>query len=70
MQYMAIDIRSEQTFHGLGPHPRKELLKRLGRKHCQKMYLDKKDGPSVHIGWIIAGMWLEVYEVKRVEWPA
>jgi hypothetical protein len=63
---MAID-QYGQTFHGLGPHPRKALLERLSRKHAAKMYVEKKDGSSVHIGWIIGGLWLTVYSVTRME---
>lgn len=66
MNYMARD-QYGGTHHNLGPHPRKALLERLGRVKAQKMYLDKADGSTVHIGWIIAGLWLEVYEVKPLE---
>lgn len=63
---MAID-QYGNTEHNLGPHPRKGLLERLDRKHASKVYVDKKDGRSVHIGWIVAGRWFTVYEVKRME---
>ena len=63
---MAIDQHGH-THHGLGPYPRKALLKKLGRKHASKMYRDKKDGSVVHVGYVIAGLWLELYEVKRIE---
>lgn len=63
---MAVD-QYGQTYHGLGPHPRKALLERLGRKHAAKMYVDKKDGSTAHIGWIISGLWLTVYHVQRWE---
>ena len=66
MNTMAID-QYGQTHHNLGQHPRKALLERLGRKHADKMYVDKKDGSSVHIGWIIAGLWLSVYRVEPLE---
>lgn len=66
MNYMAID-QYGQTHHDLGPHPRKGLLEKLGRKHASKMYVDKADGTTKHVGWIIGGLWLTVYEVRRME---
>ena len=63
--FMAID-QYGNTHHGL-EHPRKDLLERLGRKHAEKMYVDTKDGTAKHIGYVIAGLWLTVYEVKRWE---
>jgi hypothetical protein len=64
--HMAID-QYGQTYHALGVHPRKTLLARLGRQKAQKMYVDTKDGKTYHIGWIIAGLWLTVYKVERME---
>lgn len=61
-QYMAID-QYGQTYHALGAHPRKALLSQLGRRRAKRMYVDTSDGVK-HIGWIIAGLWLSVYEVK------
>ena len=64
--YMAVD-QYGQSFHGL-QNPRADLLKRLGRKHASKMYRDTKDGRTRHVGYIIAGLWLEVYRVST--WKA
>lgn len=69
MNTMAID-QYGQTFHNLGQHPRKELLKRLGRSKASPMYVDKKDRKTCKIGWIIGGLWLTVYRVERMEIPA
>ena len=63
--YMAID-QYGNTFHGL-EHPRKDLMERLCNKHCSKMYIDKKDGSSKHIGYVIGGHWLTIYKVERME---
>jgi len=60
-QYMAID-QYGQTFHGL-TYPRKELCEILGNKHADKMYVDKKNGDILHVGYVIAGHWLNVYKV-------
>ncbi len=57
--YMAIDQHG-QTFHNLGAYPRKALLERLSAKHCSKMYV----GDGIHTGYVIAGLWLSVYEVR------
>ena len=69
MTHMAID-QYGQTHHDLGAYPRKELLKRLGRKKASKMYVERKDGKDVHVGWVIGGLWLTVYKVERMERPA
>lgn len=61
---MAID-QYGTTYHGL-QHPRKDLLEKLGATHADKMYQDK-DGITVHIGYVISGLWLTLYEVTRFE---
>lgn len=61
-QYMAID-QYGQTFHSLGPNPRKALCEKLCRKHVSKMYRDTADGTK-HVGYIIGGLWLELFEVR------
>jgi hypothetical protein len=57
---MAIDQYGKH-YDGL-KNPRKELSEILGCKHVDKMYIDSKDG-TYHVGYIIAGYWLEIYEV-------
>ena len=37
----------------------------LYRKHAAKMYVDDKDGKPKHVGYIIAGLWLDVFEVHN-----
>jgi len=63
-QYMAVDQYGD-TEHGL-THPRKDLLGRLYRKHADKMYKDLKGGGARHSGYVIAGRWFSVYEVKAI----
>lgn len=63
-QYMAIN-QWGHTYHGL-THPRKELIERIGVQHVEKMYTDMPDGKAAHIGYIIAGEWLRLYEVTPV----
>lgn len=57
--YIAFD-QYGNTFRSL-IHPRKDLLERLGYKHADKMYIDKGDGTSQHIGYVIGSHWIEVY---------
>ena len=33
----------------------------------KKMYQDKKDGTTVFCGYVIGGLWLQLYEVQPVE---
>lgn len=63
--YMAID-QYGQTFHSL-THPRRDLCERIGCKHADKMFVDLKAGGSLHTGYVIAGHWLSVYEVRPME---
>lgn len=67
-QTMAID-QYGQTFHNLGKHPRKELLKRLGYSTARPMHADKLDGTTVKTGWVIGGLWLQVFTVSPLELP-
>ena len=61
--YLAID-QYGQADRLLSPKaPRKQLLDKLGRKHCAKMYCDRESGPPVHSGYIVAGRWFTLYEV-------
>ena len=63
---MAID-QYGHTYHGLGKYPRTELLKKLGSSKAVPMYRDKLDGSTVRVGWIICGLWLEVFRVEPYE---
>jgi hypothetical protein len=37
----------------------------MGGSRVRKMYVDKKDGRSVHIGYVVGQHWLTAYQ--RVE---
>lgn len=56
-----------RTYHNLGQHPRKALMERLGARSASKMYVDSKSGGTVHIGYVIRGHWVTVYNVVRWE---
>jgi hypothetical protein len=67
MKYiMGID-QYGQTYHHLGKYPRKELLERAGYTNARKMYRDKKDGSTVHCGYVIGRFWIELYKVEPFE---
>ena len=61
-QIIAID-QYGQRYLNLGKHPRKALCDRLGRKHVSKMYCDDGNGKSNHVGYVIGGHWLTLYNV-------
>lgn len=64
--FLAIDQYGQH--YTIKKHPRKELLEHFGATHADKMYCDTKDGKTKHVGYIISGLWLEVYSVN--EWRA
>lgn len=45
----------------------KELRKQVGG-HVSKMYRDKKDGSTVHVGYVVGKLWLTAY--APIERPA
>lgn len=59
--YLGIDQYGYR--YKINEHPRKELLEQLGSTHAAKMYVDLKSGGSRHAGYVIAGLWIDVYEV-------
>ena len=59
--YMAIDQHG-QTFHGL-THPRKELCERLRCNHADRMLTVDRNGKNLHVGYVIGGLWLTLFEV-------
>ena len=44
-----------------GRHPRKELCEALNRRNARKIYRDKRDGTTVHCGYIVAGEWWNLF---------
>ena len=60
--FMAVN-QYGHTYHALHT-PRKELLARLNRKHAERMYVDAPNGKIEHVGYVIAGEWLRVYQVQ------
>lgn len=62
--YMGLDQYGNH--YKIDKNPRKELLEQLGYKHADKVYVDTKDGNTKHIGYVIGGRRITVYEVH--EW--
>jgi hypothetical protein len=62
--YIGIDQYGQR--YDIKKHPRKELLEQLGSTHADKMYVDTIDGDIKHIGYIITGQWITIYELH--EW--
>ena len=69
METMGID-QYGHTYHGLGAHPRKALMERIGVKHVDRMYRDTKGGGTVHVGYVIGGLWITLYKVEPFRQPA
>ena len=55
-----------QHYDDLGKYPRKVLLEKLCCGHADKMYCNTKDGKTKHIGYIISGLWITLYNMS--EW--
>ena len=64
---VAIDQYGQRVYIP-GRHPRQELLSALDRKYAERMYVDRRDGRTMHCGYVIAGRWLTLY--APVEVPA
>ena len=61
MRHIAIDQYGNVYDLGEGS-PRKHLLELLNRKHAEKMYVDTATTGSKHIGYVIAGKWLRIWQ--------
>ena len=64
---MAIDQYGQTHHLGATKWPRKTLLEKFDRKHADKMYKDGADGLPIHIGYIIDGLWLTLFNVQPYE---
>lgn len=66
--YMAINEQDGQTIHLTEPKfPRRQLMAKLGASRCDRMFVDKKDGNTVHCGYIVNGQWYRLYQVRSWE---
>ena len=44
----------------------KELIEQVGGSKASKMYTDKKDGSTVHCGYIVANRWFTAFQPLEV----
>jgi len=58
-----IGIDQYNNYYVIKKYPRKELLEQLGSKHADKMYVDLKGGGSREKGYIIKGLWIDIYQI-------
>ena len=63
---MAIGNDGSTIHLGDTKFPRKELLEKTGYSKADKMFVDDKDGNAKHIGYVIGGVWYQIYEIH--EW--
>lgn len=57
----------DQYGNRFGAKSVRELRKTI-RGRCSKMYVDRKDGTTVHVGYVIGQHWLSMF--APVELPA
>ena len=63
--YLGID-QYGQHYILKGKHPRKALMDRLGATHAEKMYVDTHSCEAQHIGYVVRGLWVNLYAIS--EW--
>ena len=62
-QHMGLD-QWGNTFHDLGPHPRAELMRRLGCVHAEVIRVDPG---ARRVGWKVGPHWVEVFQVLPLD---
>ena len=50
-----------------GTSIRSLLTEYTGIKHISKMYIDRKDGSTHHIGYVLGRQWFNVYECHPMD---
>lgn len=60
--YIAIDQYGTTYQIGNNP-PRKWLLNFFGATKADKMFVEKKDGTTKHIGYVIQKLWISVFKI-------
>ena len=58
-----IGIDQYGNHYHIKKYPRKELIEQIGIQHVKKMCIDKKDGSTDHVGYVIGDHWIEVFEI-------
>ena len=62
---MLIAIDQHGRAYRLTKYPRKELLELLGATGAQKIYRDTVSGEVKHVGYLIRGLWLDVFRLAN-----
>ena len=44
----------------------KDLRDQIGGGHVSKMYIDKKDGATVHVGYVVGRLWCRMYRPVEI----
>ena len=57
---LAIDQYGERVWLD-EQHPRKDLLKKLRATKASKIYVDKKDGGTAFVGYVVNRRWFTFY---------
>jgi hypothetical protein len=67
--YLAVDEQTGDKIALTKPDvsPRKQLLEHFSVNKCRKMFVDKTDGSSAHIGYIVSRRWFRILEVHSWE---
>ena len=60
-----LGIDNYGTCYHMQKHPRKELLEQIGATKAHKMYIDTEGGKSRHVGYVINGLWINIYQVYQ-----
>jgi hypothetical protein len=45
----------------------KSLCKQIGRSKARRMYIDKKDGSTKHIGYVVGNLWCTAYKPVEMD---
>lgn len=68
MGYVGLDHIYGEIYWIRNNPPRKWLLEHFNRQHIRKMYRDDpKTGVSHHVGYVVAGRWIQVFRFCRWE---
>lgn len=58
-----IGINQYNEIFYLKHYPRKDLIEYFNCKNIHKMFVDSIDNKIFHIGYVIKGNWINIYEV-------
>lgn len=66
--YLAVNQYGEKvSLPRADQSPRKQLAQQLGTSKLEKMYIDKKNGSTAHVGYVAGDEWWTLFEVHAWE---